>query len=106
MWDYARRYYELAWLPARRIALEEGLIADYKLLVSRSRDGEGPHIHLITIYGDKAQFDAREPNFRKILDTLQVPRPLSVDSKKREEIFASTVGHEDYGEGFGTAACS
>ena len=101
MWDHARRYYETGWLPARREALKRGQIADFRLLVTRARRDEAPQIQLVTVYLDKAQFDAREANFQAIFRDHPAPRPITIDGKTREQIFASTAGLDDYGEGFG-----
>lgn len=106
MWDLARRYYETGWLPARREALRRGLIADYRLLVTRDQRDRSPQVQLITVYEDRAQFEAREANFQSIFRAMPVARPITIDGRGRDEIFASTVGLEDYGEDFGADSCA
>jgi hypothetical protein len=81
MFNFARRYYEAGWLPARREALRRGVIQDYRLLVER------------------------EANFQAIFQSLPITRPITIDGRGREEIFVSSAGLEDYGEGFGLEHC-
>jgi hypothetical protein len=105
MWDLAHRYYEAGWLPARREALRRGLIADYRLLITRDQPDDSPQVQLITVYRNRAQFAAREANFEAIFRTMPVERPISIDGRGRDEIFASTVGLDDYGESFNSDDC-
>ncbi|MEO5938341.1 MAG: hypothetical protein ABIQ43_04960 [Sphingomonas sp.] len=105
MWEYARRYFEIGWLAARREALKRGQIADYHLLATRNQRDKPPQIQQVTVYANKAQFDAREANFLAIFKDSSVPRPIVVDGKTRDEIFASTTGLEDYSDAFGSGGC-
>jgi hypothetical protein len=105
MWEYARRYYEIGWLAARREALKRRQIADFRLLASRNQRDKAPQIQLVTIYANQAQFDAREANFQAIFQERAIPRPIVVDGKGRDEIFASTTGLEDYAETSGSGGC-
>lgn len=92
--DLVTRYYEAAWLPARVVAKENGTIKDFRLL--RSDKPEQPGIQLITLYEDDAQFAASEDAFQSIFKALNLPRPLLIDGATRADIFADTIGADDY----------
>ena len=95
MLPYARRYYEAAWLPARRAAKALGYIKSFRVLAVDKEDTDQPEFVLITEYPDQAAFDAREARFDEIFAKLGTNRPV-IDGKGRDDIFVSVEGLEDY----------
>ncbi|WP_298918520.1 hypothetical protein [uncultured Algimonas sp.] len=90
----AKRYYEAAWLPARRVAKEKGVIKDFHLLSTQKPDQPG--FQLVTVYEDADQFAASEEAFQSIFRAMELPRPLLIDGLERAQIIADTSGADDY----------
>lgn len=94
----ARRYFEAAWLPARREALRRGQIKSFRLLVASSETENQPEFVLVTEYGDNESYAQREARFAEIFEQLAIPDAIMVEGKGRADIFASVNGIEDYRE--------
>lgn len=96
MIEKARRYYDAAWLPARREALRRGYIKSFRLLAVSEESKTGAEFVLITEYPSPEQFADREKHFQLLFAELKTPRPILVDGLGRDEIFESVTGLENY----------
>ena len=96
MIEKARRYYDAAWLPARREAVRLGYIKSFRLLAVPEESKTDAEFVLITEYESQEKFAVREKNFQSIFEQINTPRPLRVDGLGRDEIFESVKGMENY----------
>lgn len=90
--EEALYYYQHNWRWLRALAVEKGYIVDYECYqVERSE--ETPYdLILVTIYGNKAQSDAREDHFAELIELKGDLRLLN--EKQPAEFRKLLAGHE------------
>ncbi|QQS39926.1 MAG: TlpA family protein disulfide reductase [Acidobacteriota bacterium] len=89
--DEAVFYYRNNWMKLREEAVKRGYIESYEMQVGDPREEGEFDIVLITRYRDKAQFDASEPNFQKLIKELLPIGPVRMNEAVPDE-FRKSVG--------------
>lgn len=89
--DEAVFYYRNNWMKLREEAVKRGYIESFELQVGDPKEEADFDIVLITRYRDKAQFDASEPNFQKLIKELLPIGPVRMNEAVPDE-FRKSVG--------------
>lgn len=90
--DEALYYYHNNWRWLRELAVEKGYIVDYEFY-QVERTAETPYdLILITVYGNKAQSEAREENFTELIELKGDLRLLN--EKQPGEFRKLLMGHD------------
>lgn len=89
-------YYENNWKASRETALEKKYISAYRVY-STIPDSIGDFdLMLITEFADSIQYNAREENFREIINTVSPEGPKLLNKLKpnefRQNLFYKTAG--------------
>lgn len=62
-------YYDKNWKTLRKRAIEKNYILSYELLQTPLTENSSVQVILITTYKNKEQYESREENFRKLIES-------------------------------------
>lgn len=79
-------YYRSGWLQARKEAVRTQLILDYKAIILDEDPKEGTRILLMTKFASRAEVDAAEPTWQKILKRVMPNGPVLPSGLKSADI--------------------
>ncbi|WOD42519.1 hypothetical protein [Hwangdonia lutea] len=85
-------YYQNNWEQLRIQAIEKGYIVSYQLLETKPTPETPYTFMLITTYKNKAQYEASEKNFRKLIDAGD---GLKLLNEKKPNDFRKIIIHQD-----------
>lgn len=85
-------YYQNNWQQLRIKALKKGYIESYQLLETKPTTGTPYTFMLITTYKNKAQYEASEKNFQKLIDASN---GLKLLNNKKPTAFRKIILHND-----------
>lgn len=93
-WNEALYFFENNWKAYREVALKQGIISAYQMLVNKA-DSVSHHIILLTQYPDSLSYRKSEENFRPILKKLRPDGPAYLNEKRRND-FVQTIVFNAY----------
>jgi len=84
-------YYENNWKHLRDLALERGIISDFKFVINKTEDKAEFDFVLYTEYKDREQFNTSEDKFTKLIEEVLPDGPKLLNDIKpgdfRENLF-------------------
>lgn len=89
--DEAVFYYRNNWMKLRKEAVKRGYIESFELQLGDPKEEADFDIVLITRYADRAQYEASEPNFQKLIKELLPIGPVRLNEAVPDE-FRKSAG--------------